>query len=128
MKLEKGSLKPLNQAVSGLPDLGSALPSLFYPIRAVTICKTNVDGFIQEIETAQDTQGVVQVMNAQEVVIKYEGQRTWKFFTLHCLPGMNLKPDDIVSINGTRYRCMAKEDHTMYGFLRYDLAEDYQES
>lgn len=126
--LEKGRVKPLKTAQNGLPDLSSALPGIFYPITAVTITKTPVDGIVQEIETSVATKGVIQPLTAQEVAMKPEGQRTWKWMDLHCLPDLILKPDDIVEIDALRYRVMAVYDLRQYGFMHYELGQNYEEA
>lgn len=128
MSLEQGRLNPLDLSRNGLPDVGNAMEGIFYPITAVTVQKQEIGGFVKEICLTVKTKGVVQPMRAQEVEIKYEGQRTWKYFTLHCLPNLNLKPDDAVIIKDTRYRCLGKEDYSIYGFIKFDLAEDYTET
>ncbi len=128
MKLEKASLKPLKQAVSGLPDMGSALLGIFYPITAVTLCKAQIDGFVKEIETSVQTQGVIQPQSPQQVAMKPEGFRAWKWMDLHCLPDLILKPDDIVKIDGVRYRVMSIYPYSQYGFMHYELGQNYEEA
>ncbi len=128
MKLERGAVKPLKLAQNGLPQLDIALDGVVYPLTAVRICKSLVDGFLQEIETKTETKGVIQPLSAQEVAIKPEGQRTWKWMDLYCHTDLLMNPDDIVAIDGVRYRVMAVYEYRHYGFMHYELAQNYEEA
>ena len=89
------------------------------------ITKTITDYNLTETATTISTKGVRQPFSAQQLSIKPEGQRAWKWEILHCLPNVKLNPDDIVVFNGVRYRVMEKLDYSEYGYLEYHIIQDY---
>lgn len=123
--ITNGKDKKIDESALGLPDLGPAPLSLFNKITVGIIQKRQIDGLTREIPVPKESQGVIQPLSAQEVAIKPEGQRTWKWYMLHCLPDLILKPDDTVTYRNEKYRVMGKEDFSDFGFLYYELCQDY---
>ena len=113
---------------SGLPQVGEVLPSWFQTLTFDVISKSLVDYEVQETVLTITTQGVRQPMSAQQLAIKPEGQRGWKWETLHCLPDTILKLDDIVVFEGIKYRVMQKWDWKEYGYVQYEICQAYQQS
>lgn len=111
---------------SGLPQVGNVLPSWFQTLTFDVLSKSVVDYEIQEVATTITTQGVRQPMTAQQLAIKPEGQRAWKWETIHCLPDVVLKIDDIVIFEDIKYRVMQKWDWKEYGYVQYEICEAYQ--
>ncbi len=120
-----GKDKPLALASAALPDMTAGLAGLLQPMTFVKVTKTNVDGLVQEIENKVRTTATRYPMKPQEVALKPEGQRTWKWETLLAVADLILKPDDIVKFDGQPYRVMGKSDWKEYGFVQYDLAQDF---
>lgn len=101
--------------------------NLFQLLTFKQITKT-VDATFQVIETATSLQfqGVVQPFTAQQLRMKSEGQRLWKWSTIHALPVLSLKPDDVlIDQAGVQYRVMGKKDYSAYGYQEYEIIEDY---
>ena len=118
--------KPLSY--TGLPQMGEVLPSWFQPLTFDLVTKTVVDYEVQEVRQTIQTQGVRQPMSAKQLEIKPEGQRAWQWETIHCLPDVKLKVDDIVIFDGVRYRVMQKWDWSEYGYLEYHIHQAYEGS
>lgn len=112
-------------AQSNLPDVSDALLDWFQNMTFDLITKAITDYDLTETATTISTKGVRQPFSAQQLSIKPEGQRAWKWETLHCLPDVKLNPDDIVVFNGVRYRVMEKLDYSEYGYLEYHIIQDY---
>ena len=112
-------------AQSNLPDVSDALLDWFQNMTFDLITKAITDYDLTETATTISTKGVRQPFSAQQLSIKPEGQRAWKWETLHCLPNVKLNPDDIVVFNGVRYRVMEKLDYSEYGYLEYHIIQDY---
>ena len=112
-------------ARSNLPDVSDALLDWFQNMTFDLITKAITDYDLTETATTISTKGVRQPFSAQQLSIKPEGQRAWKWETLHCLPNVKLNPDDIVVFNGVRYRVMEKLDYSEYGYLEYHIIQDY---
>lgn len=111
---------------SGLPQMGEVLPSWFQTMTFDVVTKSVVDYEVEEVLQTITTQGVRQPMSAQQLSIKPEGQRAWRWETLHCLPDVKLKVDDIVIFDGIKYRVMQRWNWAEYGYIQYEICEAYQ--
>ena len=118
--------KPLTY--SGLPQMGEVLPSWFQTLTFDLVTKTIVDYEVQETLLTITTQGVRQPMSAQQLSIKPEGQRAWKWETIHCLPDVKLKVDDIVIFDGVKYRVAERWNWAEYGYMEYHICQGYEGS
>jgi hypothetical protein len=121
----------LSQNPGTLPDVSGALLNWFQPLTFRRITKSTI-GF-QVVETFEDvfTEGIIQPFTAQQLQIKPEGQRAWKWFTIHAAPGCPLEPDDVITVvnvkdGNTSYRVMSKRNFSAYGYLQYEVVEDYE--
>lgn len=112
-------------AQSNLPNVSEALLGWFQNMTFDLITKAISSYELVEVAETIVTKGVRQPFTAQQLSIKPEGQRAWKWETLHCLPDVKLNPDDIVVFNGVRYRVMGKLDYSEYGYLEYHIIQDY---
>jgi hypothetical protein len=65
--------------------------------------------------------GVIQPMPAQKVVIKPEGQRQFKWWTLWTKQAVNL--DDIITYKGRTFRVMELNDWVQAGYQEYGMVE-----
>ena len=110
---------------SGLPQVGEVLPGWFQPLTFDIITKSLVNYELEEVIIPVKTQGVRQPMSAQQLAIKPEGQRAWKWETIHCLPDVPLKIDDIVVFGNKRYRVVEKWDWSEYGYCQYEICQGY---
>lgn len=122
-----GKNAPLNQS-SSMPDVSGALLGWFQKMVFTTIVKTVVNFKVTEIPTEICFQGVWQPFTAQQLQMKPEGQRNWKWFTVHAQPSLVLKPDDVVTYLGVQYRVMGVLDYKLDGYVEYHLIEDYVRS
>jgi len=116
--------KPLTY--TGLPQVGEVLPSWFQTLTFELVTKSLIDYEVQETLQTITTQGVRQPMSAQQLAIKPEGQRAWKWETMHCLPDVKLRVDDIILFNGVKYRVMERWDWSEYGYLEYHICQAYE--
>jgi hypothetical protein len=115
----------LDQNPSALPNVSEGILSWFQPMSFDLLTKTVVNHQLVETGTPVLTQGVRQPMKPQDLKMKPEGQREWKWETMHALRDLILKPDDIISFNGVPYRVMEKLDWKEYGFVEYHIVEAY---
>lgn len=115
----------LNQNPGTLPNVSRALLNWFQPLNFVTIVKTVVNFAVVETLTTVNFLGVRQPFTPQMLLMKPEGERQWKWETIHALPGLILSPDDIITFLGVNYRVMQKLDWKEYGYVQYDIVQDY---
>ena len=122
-----GKDTPLESSFSTLPNVSDVLPDWFQSITFQVVTKDLEDYEVVETLTTITTQGVRQPMNAQRIAIKPEGQRAWKWETIHCLPDVKLNIDDIIILDGVKYRVMHKWNWAEYGYLEYEICQAYED-
>lgn len=122
-----GKDTPLENSFSTLPNVSDVLPDWFQSMTFQVVTKDLEDYEVVETLTTITTQGVRQPMNAQRIAIKPEGQRAWKWETIHCLPDVKLNIDDIIIFDGVKYRVMHKWNWAEYGYLEYEICQAYED-
>jgi hypothetical protein len=124
--IQNGADTLLDQNPGTLPWVGDALLSYFQQMTFTQIVKT-ISPTFQVIETPTNVTfyGVWQPMGPQELRMKPEGQRAWRWFQLHADPTLVLTPDEVVTYHGDQFRVMKKLDYTNYGYNEYHLQQDY---
>lgn len=108
-----------------LPNVQAAMLNWFQKVTFILIEKSVVNSQLVEVETPIIFQGVVESISGQDLLMKPEGQRQWNWQNVWAYPDLVLSIDDILSYQGIRYRVMKKNDWAAYGYLQYDLVEDY---
>lgn len=116
----------INCDANSMPDVTDAVQSLLQPVTMQLVRKTVVAGRIQEVVQTIQTLASRQPFTAQQLNIKPEGQRAWRWQMIHATPDLKLKTDDRIKLHGTPYRIMEKYDWTEYGFILYHAIEDYK--
>lgn len=117
--------RSLKDSFNTLPDVSDVLPDWFQKLTFQLVLKEQSDYETVETLTTIETQGVRQPMSAQKLELKPEGQRAWKWETIHCLPDVKLNVDDIIIFNGVKYRVMQKWNWSEYGYLEYEICQGY---
>lgn len=117
---------PLASQMGTLPNMSEGLLDWFQPITFTQITKTIVEFNLVETSVQINTMGVRQPFSPQQLSLKPEGQRQWKWQTIHYLPGVLLNIDDILMFNGVNYRVKDKLDWTEYGYLEVHVVEDFK--
>lgn len=118
----------INLVNGTVPDTSGALTDWFQPMVFTRVSKTT-SGF-QVIETPRsfDFQGVIQPLNTRELQLKPEGQRAWTWFTLHAETSLVLDVDEVVTYLGKQTRIMSRQDYSLYGYILYQLVQDWRKS
>jgi len=115
---------PTYQADS-LPNVSDAVSSILQSVKVQVVTKKLVSGRITETTKCYQTKATKQPFTEQQLQLKPEGQRGWRWFTIHTLSNLNLQLDDIVVLWTTKYRVMGKYDYSEYGYYEYHVVEDY---
>lgn len=119
---------PIGLGSTMLPDMSPALSGLLQPVTFILISKANINGLVQEIQTVINTRAVRQPFSAQKLSIRPEGQRAWRWETIHATVDLILKPDDRILWDGIYFRVMDKYDYKEYAYVQYDIVQDYDKS
>lgn len=116
----------LDQQPGTLPDMSGTVAGWFQNCYFEQVTKVvNENAVVEETTTPVQFQGVVQPLSPKQLSMKPEGQRAWTWLKVHAWPQLKLVPDDVVRYQGVQYRVMAQTDYTSYGYVEYDLAQDY---
>jgi hypothetical protein len=119
---------PLNFKQGTIPDVGGALKDWFQAMTFTQVQKQTVGFQVLEIGVDTNFWGVIQPLKPQALAIKPEGQRSWTWLQLHADPSLTLLTDEVVTYNGVQTRVMARRDYTIYGYVEYELVQDWTDS
>ena len=109
-----------------MPQVDLGVDRFLSPLIIEKLQVSVVDGFAQKVPIVIKTLGVIQPMKPQELLVKPEGQRAWRWYTLHCSVNVELKPNDRVRIRNMVYKVMDKLDYSRSSYLQYGLIEDFE--
>lgn len=123
--IPNGANTPLNAQAGTVPNLSGALLDYFQPMVFTRVTKTV--GAFQAIESAEEInfRGVIQPLTDRALQLKPEGQRAWTWLMLHAQPVLTLDVDEVVNYLGVQTRVMARKDYTLYGYVQYELVQDW---
>lgn len=111
-----------------LPNMQSTLANWFQKLVFTRVIKETINFKVQETRIDYHFMGVRQPFGPQKLDMKPEGQRKWKWETVHAYPDLVLEPDEIIYFRDVPYRVMEKYDWTEYGYVEYHLVQDYEET
>ncbi len=116
----------LQNNVGGLPDVSAAVEYLLQPVSVDIVIQQMINGYYQPIARRIDTQASVQPM-PQELAIKMEGERNWRWSLIHILPNVDLQNNDFITLFGIKYKVMKRENWFQYGYILYSVVEGFQQ-
>lgn len=122
--------KPANlKALSGMPQMAATLSGWEVPLTLVKITQDVVEGLLSTTETEIIFQGVWQPLRDEQLELKPEGQRSWKYYWIHAKSGtLDLETADKIIFQGKRYKVVERKDYSLNGFIEYQVCEDYEET
>lgn len=115
----------VSDAASSLPSMAGTITGWFRPLVLGRITKSIVEGETKEAVFEQRCRGVIQPFDDRKLKVKPEGQRSWNWQMLHTTPDVKLRNDEEFWIKGTPYRVMSQKDYSEYGYVAYELVQDY---
>ena len=114
-------------ASSNMPKVGGASIAIYQDkLQLITTTQIMDEGDVVITESRKDFMGAIQPLQATQIELKPEGQRSWRWYQIHCLDStFNLKENDIVLFLGTKFKIMAKLNYTFSGYVEYHAVEQY---
>jgi hypothetical protein len=119
--------KKINET-SDLPDVSDSVMRYLRPVLIGVVNVQNLNGLPNPVTSWVRTRGCCQPFTAEQLEIKPEGQRSWKWSTLHTLTDLVLNNNDRIVFDGVKYKVMAKLDYSRYGYYEYHCIEGYIEN
>lgn len=120
-----GKDTPINIRTGSIPDVSGAMTDYFQPMTFTQVAKS-IQGFeAVETPTVVNCQGVIQPLSGRRLELKPEGQRAWTWLLLHADPSLVLEVDEVVTYNGVQTRVMSQKDYRLYGYVEYELVQDW---
>lgn len=123
--IQNGKNTPLNTNSGTVPNVNGAMLQWFQPMIFTAVTKIVVGGEVIETGTPINFRGVIQPLSNRDLLIKPEGERAWTWYMLHADPSLSLNVDDVVNYLGQQTRVMARKDYRLYGYMYYELIQDY---
>lgn len=113
------------QNVGGLPDVSAAVMMLLQPVTVDLVIQQMLNGYYAPIKNlSMQTQASIQPL-PQELAIKMEGERNWRWSLIHILPNIVLNNNDLITLFGIQYKVMKKENWAQYGYIDYIVVENF---
>lgn len=124
--LQNAGKLTLSQNSSALPDVSAAVMDLLQPTTVKIITQQMINGYYEPTPPQLiQTQAAIQPLK-QELAIKMEGERNWRWFMIHILPNVDLNNNDFITLFGIKYKVMGKENWFQYGYIMYHVVEYFQ--
>ena len=115
----------VTDAAVALPSVRSTLTGWFRPLVLGRVTKQVINHEVVESFRDLRCSGVIQPHGPRELRLKPEGQRQWNWQMLHTTPDVNLQDDERFKIKGVPFRVMSKQDWSEYGYVTYELIQDF---
>ena len=110
-----------------IPNVADVVQSWSIPMTAHKIEEDIVDFEVVEKRKRINFKGVPpQPITPQELQLKPEGQRDWKYYTIYST--YKFKIDDLIEIDKIRYRIKQVQAwRNIYGYWKFEMIEDYED-
>lgn len=121
---------PLNTISGSIPQMGVTLADWFQNVTFGQVTKTTIGYQVQETLIEIHFWGLVMSDTGRDLDIRPSGERQWNNIIVYAQSApagaiMGLIPDDVIDFEGTRYRVMKKQNFALYGYVRFEMTENY---
>ena len=117
--------RSVEKAVSPMPTMRSTIMGYMRPLGLTKIVKTVTDFQTVETEIPIAANGTWQPFSFEQLSIRPEGERSWRWFMVHTTADVILLTDDLIVRYGTRYRVMMRGDYQDNAFVEYHVVNSY---
>lgn len=123
--IANGKNTPLNQRQGSIPDVSGGMQDYWQAMTFTPVTKVTRAFQVVETGTPITFRGVIMPLSARRIELKPEGQRAWTWLQLFSDPVLELDVDDVVLYLGKQTRVMATTDYRLYGYVLYELVQDW---
>lgn len=115
----------VDQAVNPTPNMRETIYGWFRKLTLARARRVTVDFQSKETLLPFETMGVIQPLEIKRIAIKPEGTRTWDWRMIHATPDLILVTNEVIEINGVRFRVEGQGGYDQFGFVLYEIVNDY---
>lgn len=123
--IPSASTRSVSDAALALPSVHTTLLGWLRPLILGRVTTQIVEGEAKQAVREQRCRGVIQPFNDRKLALKPEGERSWNWQMLHVTPEVKLANGEEFKIKETPYRVMSNKDYSEYGYITYELVQDY---
>jgi hypothetical protein len=123
--INNGCDTPINVQTGTIPNMSMTLNNWLQPMTFEPVTKTITAFRVVEEGEAITFRGVIQPLSNRDLYMKPEGQRAWTWLWIHATPNLKLDVDDVITYLGEQTRVMAVKDYGIYGYVSYEVIQDY---
>lgn len=114
-------------ALSNMPQLSAPFSSWTKTISLTKRTETITNGLVGYTEEVLVFRGIIQPLSAEEIALKPDAQRSWKWLQIHCQNGsLSLTTNDQILYGDVLYKVMAVKDYSLNGYLEFHCVSEYQ--
>ena len=113
------------RAISNAPLVRGVMNGWFRALSLAQVVKQVVHFEVTEVQKPIQSYGIIQPLSGRRLEMKPEGQRQWDWILIHATPDLTLDVDDVIIWKGDKYRVQSQKDFGDYGFVEYELINDY---
>lgn len=124
--ISSANTRSVSDTALALPSVQSTILGWFRPLVLGVQTRRVVAGEVKYTTQRKNCRGVIQPFAPQELVIKPEGERSWDWKHLYTTPDVQLVNGQTFFIKGTPYRVMSTIDYSEYGYVGYELVQNYE--
>lgn len=108
-----------------LPSMRSTILGWFRPIVLGRVISRIEEGEVKQTVKELRCLGTIQPFGARDLKLKKEGERNWNWQMLHTTPEVSLQDGEEFRIRGVPFRVMGQRNFSEYGYITYELVQDY---
>lgn len=109
-----------------LPKIQFALNCWQEPITMTKVTQSIVDHQTVNTKELITFKGVVQPLTAEALKIKPLETRSWEWLMIHTRTAVELSTNDLVELDGKKYKVMFDKNYSRNGYYEYHLVKDYE--
>ena len=118
--------RPLTELAPG-PDLRQAVVGWCRPMTLeITRLVAGAGGDAEKIVRQVPADAFLRPGKPQELKIKLEGTRQWKFWTMYTLQDTGIQVGDVARISGRPFKAMGSWDYSQFGYFKLAMVEDFR--
>lgn len=108
-----------------IPKIQFALNCWQSPITMIKVTQSIVDMETVNTEEEISFRGVIQPLTAEALKIRPLEERSWEWLMIHTRVSVELFTNDIIELEGKRYKVMFEKDYSRNNYFEYHLVRQF---